>query len=63
MVDGEDKGAVKNGVGKLRISQPFGLFYWLNRRSQKKSYTWEAFNTMLKEYPLARPKIYVNIYR
>lgn len=22
MVDGEDKGAVKNGVGKLRISQP-----------------------------------------
>ncbi len=38
------------------------LFYWLNRRSQKKSYTWEAFNAMLKEYPLARPKIYVSIY-
>ncbi len=39
------------------------LFYWLNRRSQKKSYTWEAFNAMLKDYPLARPKIYVSIYR
>ncbi len=38
------------------------LFYWLNRRSQKKSYTWEAFNAMLKEYPLAHPEIYVSIY-
>ena len=38
------------------------LFYSLNRRSQKKSYTWEAFNDMLKVYPLARPKIYVSIY-
>ena len=38
------------------------LFYWLNRRSQKKSYNWNAFNAMLKEYPLARPKIYVSIY-
>lgn len=31
------------------------LFYWLNRRNQKKSYTWEAFNAMLKDYPLACP--------
>ena len=38
------------------------LFYWLNRRSQKKSYNWNAFNAMLKEYPLARPKIYVSNY-
>lgn len=38
------------------------LFYWLNRRSQKKSYTWKTFREMLKEYPLARPKIYVSIY-
>lgn len=38
------------------------LFYWLNRRSQKKSYTWEGFNEMLKVYPLAKPKIYVSIY-
>ena len=33
------------------------LFYWLNRRSQKKSYNWEQFNAMLKEYPLAPAKI------
>ena len=38
------------------------LFFWLNRRSQKKSYNWKAFNAMLKEYPLERPKIYVSIY-
>ena len=38
------------------------LFYWLNRRSQRKSYTWEAFNNMLTAYPLATPRIYVNVY-
>ena len=38
------------------------LFYWLNRRSQKKSYSWNGFNDMLKRYPLARPRIYVSIY-
>ena len=38
------------------------LFFWLNRRSQKKSYSWEGFNDMLKRYPLARPRIYVSIY-
>lgn len=38
------------------------LFYWLNRRSQKKSYTWEQFHDVLKLFPLAEPKIYDNIY-
>lgn len=38
------------------------LFYWLNRRSHKKSYTWEGFHEILKCFPLAKPKIYVNIY-
>ena len=38
------------------------LFYWLNRRSQRKSYSWEGFNEMLKVYPLAKPKIYVSVY-
>ncbi|EGO62232.1 RNA-directed DNA polymerase [Acetonema longum DSM 6540] len=31
------------------------LFKWLNRRSQKRSYTWEGFNDLLKIFPLARP--------
>ena len=38
------------------------LFKWLNRRSQKKSYTWEQFDDMLGTYPLAEPKIYVSVY-
>lgn len=38
------------------------LFYWLNRRSQKKSYNWEGYADMLKEYPFARPQIYVSVY-
>lgn len=38
------------------------LFYWLNRRSQKTSYTWEGFKEMLKVYPLAQPRIYVSIF-
>ena len=38
------------------------LFKWLNRRSQKQSYTWEGFNQLLKIFPLAQPRIYCNIY-
>ena len=38
------------------------LFYWLNKRSQRKSYTWETFNDMLKVYPLVKPRIYVSIF-
>ena len=38
------------------------LYFWLNRRSQKKSYTWDGFEDMLKVYPLAKPKIYVSVY-
>lgn len=44
----------------FRVSR--SLFYWLNHRSQKKSYSWNAFNDMLRVYPLARPRIYVSIY-
>jgi len=38
------------------------LFKWLNRRSQRKSYTWDGFNEVLKLFPLATPRIRVNIY-
>ena len=38
------------------------LFKWLNRRSQKKSYTWDGFNEMMKIFPITRPHIYINIY-
>lgn len=38
------------------------LFKWLNRRSQRKSFTWEKFNLFLRKCKFPRPKIYVNIY-
>lgn len=38
------------------------LYYWFNRRSEKKSYNWVEYLEMLDEFQLARPKIYVNIY-
>ena len=49
-------------LSDFRLAVTKSLFYWLNRRSQKKSYSWEKFSEMLKAYPLARPKIYVSIY-
>jgi RNA-directed DNA polymerase len=38
------------------------LFKWLNRRSQRKSFTWDKFNLFLRKYPLPSPRIKVNIY-
>ena len=38
------------------------LFKWLNRRSQKRSYSWEGYNELLKVFPLARPRIYFYMY-
>ena len=39
------------------------LFYWLNRRSQKRRYNWVEFLNMIDNaFPLAKAKIYVSIY-
>ncbi|PHJ38076.1 RNA-directed DNA polymerase [Desulforamulus profundi] len=37
------------------------LFKWINRRSQRNSYTWEKFLLLLKVKPLPKPKIYFSI--
>ena len=52
-----------NSMAKMRTGVIRMLFYWLNRRSQKKSYNWQGFNELLRQFPLAKPKIYVNVYR
>lgn len=39
------------------------LFKWLNRRSQRKSFTWEEFNQAIKRYGLIRPKITEKKYK
>lgn len=38
------------------------MFKWLNRRSQKKSFSKERFFEVLTDFKLPRPRIYVNIY-
>lgn len=35
---------------------------WLNRRSQRKSFSWEMFNKYLEHYPLPKPRIVHNLY-
>ena len=50
-------------IGAFRYNVMKSLFYWLNRRSQKKSYNWVEFLNMIDNaYPLAKAKIYVSIY-
>ena len=38
------------------------LFKWLNRRSQRKSFSFDKFKLFLVKHPLPTPRIYVNIY-
>jgi len=38
------------------------LFKWLNRRSQRKSFSMDKFKQYLKLHPLPLPRIYVNIF-
>jgi group II intron reverse transcriptase/maturase len=38
------------------------VFKWVNRRSQKVSFTWEGFNAYLEHYPLPEPCIVHHLY-
>ena len=38
------------------------LFKWLNRRSQKRSFTWESFSRYQAQHPLPRPGRLVSLY-
>ena len=38
------------------------VYKWVNRRSQKSSYTWEAFSHYLELHPLPKPRIVHNLY-
>jgi len=49
-------------MGTYRFQVSKLLFKWLNRRSQRRSFSFEKFNLFLKRNPLPVPKIYVNIY-
>lgn len=47
---------------KYHFNTTLMLYRMMNRRSQKRSYNWEGFRMMRKNYPLAYPKRYVNLY-
>lgn len=51
-----------NGIHTFGYRIRRKLFEILNRRSQKKSLTWEGFAKLAKRFPLAKARIYVNIY-
>jgi RNA-directed DNA polymerase len=38
------------------------LYKWLNRRSQRRSYTWAAFEELLKTLPLPKPRVSVHLF-
>jgi Retron-type reverse transcriptase len=38
------------------------VFKWINRRSQKKSMTWDQFNIYCARHVLPKPRIYFNLY-
>ena len=38
------------------------MFKWLNRRSQRKSFTWEKFELYLQKYPLPKVKIWHSLF-
>lgn len=50
--------AVSNFHDKVRTL----LYKWLNRRSQRKSFSWDKYVLFLARHPLPRPKVCVNIY-
>jgi group II intron reverse transcriptase/maturase len=38
------------------------LYKWLNRRSQRRSYSWVGFLELLKRFPLPKPRVHVHLY-
>ena len=50
------------GISRFYMDVSRTLFYWLNRRSNRRSFTWDGYNEMMKLNPLALPKIYVSVY-
>ena len=38
------------------------MFYWLNRRSQKRSFTWEQFERFEQRHPLPKARVYHRLF-
>ena len=50
-------------INKYRYQIIVNLFKWLNRRSQKKSYTWQEFNeVILTKHPIMKARVCAKLY-
>ena len=57
--------AVSDNIRSLRLFVYIvqkQLFYWLNRRSQKRSYSWDKFNTLIEKVPILLPRLRHSLY-
>jgi RNA-directed DNA polymerase len=52
----------RRAIVRFRYETKRLVFKWLNRRSQKASFTWEDFEAYLKHYPIPAPRIYHHLY-
>jgi RNA-directed DNA polymerase len=50
------------GMGRYYLRVLALVYKWINRRSQKRSYTRKGFAQYLEYYPLPKPRIYRNLY-
>jgi len=51
-----------SSVLKFRCETVKLLFKWLNRRSQRKSFTWDEFNGFITRVPIVMPRIMYRLY-
>ena len=49
-------------INKFYQKTKFLAFKWLNRRSQKKGFSWDGFTRYVSYYPLPTPKLTYAIY-
>jgi RNA-directed DNA polymerase len=50
------------GIGRYYLRVLALVYKWINRRSQKRSYTRKGFAQYLEYYPMPKPRIYRNLY-
>ena len=48
---------------QLRYLVERAWYKWLNRRSQRSRLTWERFRDVLRDFPLPKPRVYVDLWK
>jgi RNA-directed DNA polymerase len=51
------------GVRRFYVATVRAVFYWLNRRSQRRTFDWKRFTAYLERYPLPQPHLVHSFYR